>query len=101
MIRLQNINLTPPEDIQQLANNHAVAVNLRDTFPYPYKIEDATTFLDLATNGSLGNVFGIYENNTFVGCCSLIPQYDVYRINAEIGYGLENIIGAKDMPPKR
>lgn len=86
MIRLQNINLTPPEDIQQLANNHAIAVNLRDTFPYPYKIEDATAFLDLATNGSLGNVFGIYENNTFVGCCSLIPQYDVYRINAEIGY---------------
>lgn len=40
MIRLQNINLTPPED----------------------KIEDATTFLDLAINGSLGNVFGIYEN---------------------------------------
>lgn len=86
MIRLQNINLTPPEDIQQLANNHAIAVNLRETFPYPYKIEDATSFLDLATNGSLGNVFGIYKNNTFVGCCSLIPQYDVYRINAEIGY---------------
>ena len=54
MIRLQNINLNPPEDIQQLANTHAIAVNLRDTFPYPYKIEDATTFLDLATNGSLG-----------------------------------------------
>ena len=100
---LQNINLTPPEDIQQLANNLAIAVNLRDTFLYPYKIEDATTFLDLATNGSLGNVFGIYENNTFVGYCSLIPipQYDVYRISAEIGYGLENLIGAKDMPPKR
>ena len=57
MIRLQNINLTPPEDIEQLANNHAIAVNLRD--------------------------------NTFVGCCSLIPQYSVYRINAEIGYWVE------------
>jgi RimJ/RimL family protein N-acetyltransferase len=86
MIRLQNINLTPPEDIQQLANNHAIAVNLRDAFPHPYKIEDAVSFLELVANGSLGYVFGIYQNDIFVGCCSLIPQQDVYRINAEIGY---------------
>lgn len=86
MIQLQDIRRTPPEEIQQLANNHAIAVNLRDTFPYPYTIEDAITFLDLAVNGILGHVFGIYENNTFVGCCSLTQQRDVYRINAEIGY---------------
>lgn len=86
MIQLQDIRRTPLEEIQQLANNHAIAVNLRDTFPYPYTIEDAITFLDLAVNGILGHVFGIYENNTFVGCCSLIQQRDVYRINAEIGY---------------
>lgn len=43
MIRLQNINLTSPEAIQRLANNHAIAVNLRDAFPYPYTIEDAIT----------------------------------------------------------
>lgn len=72
--------------IQQLANNHAIAVNLRDAFPHPYTFDDAVTFLELAKNGSLGCVFGIYNNNTFIGCCSLIPQNDVYRINAEIGY---------------
>ena len=43
MIRLQNINLTSPEAIQRLANNHAIAVNLRDAIPYPYTIEDAIT----------------------------------------------------------
>ena len=43
MIRLQNINLTSTEAIQRLANNHAIAVNLRDAFPYPYTIEDALT----------------------------------------------------------
>lgn len=69
-----------------MANNHAIAVNLRDAFPYPYTVEDVVTYLDLATKGVLGHVFGIYDNNTFVGCCSLIPQNDVYRINAEIGY---------------
>lgn len=86
MIQLRNINKAAPEEIQKLANNHAIAVNLRDAFPYPYTVEDAVTYLELAANGVLGHVFGIYDNDTFVGCCSLIPQNDVYRINAEIGY---------------
>lgn len=86
MIQLQNINQTFPEEIQILANNYNIAKNLRDVFPYPYTIEAAISFLELAANGSLGYVFGIYEDDTFVGCCSLIPQNDVYRINAEIGY---------------
>lgn len=86
MIQLRNVNTATPEEIQKLANNHAIAVNLRDAFPYPYTVEDAVTFLELAANGVLGHVFGIYDNDTFVGCCSLIPQNDVYRINAEIGY---------------
>jgi len=80
------MNKAAPEEIQKLANNHAIAVNLRDAFPYPYTVEDAVTYLELAANGVLGHVFGIYDNDTFVGCCSLIPQNDVYRINAEIGY---------------
>ncbi|WP_165043390.1 GNAT family N-acetyltransferase [Dysgonomonas sp. ZJ709] len=86
MIRLQNIAKASSEDIQRLANNHAIAINLRDAFPHPYTIEDSVTFLELATNGMLGKVYGIYDGDTFVGCCSLIPQQDVYRINAEIGY---------------
>ncbi len=61
-------------------------MNLRDAFPYPYTLDDAVAFLELAKNGSLGHVFGIYDDNTFIGCCSLIPQNDVYHINAEIGY---------------
>lgn len=84
MTQLRNINKAAPEEIQKLANNHAIAVNLRDAFPYPYTVEDAVTYLELAANGVLGHVFGIYDNDTFVGCCSLIPQNDVYHINAEI-----------------
>lgn len=86
MIQLREISQTRPEEIQRLANNHAIAVNLRDTFPYPYTLEDAVTYLDLVVKGELGHVFGIYKDDTFVGCCSVIPQYDIYRINAEIGY---------------
>lgn len=86
MIRLQDTTQTTPEEIQRLANNHAIAINLRDAFPYPYTIEDAATFLELAANGALGKVYGVYDGDIFVGCCSLIPQQDIYRLNAEIGY---------------
>ena len=86
MIQLQDITQTSLEEIQRLANNHAIAINLRDAFPYPYTIEDAATFLELAANGALGKVYGVYDGDIFVGCCSLIPQQDVYRLNAEIGY---------------
>ena len=86
MILLQDTTQTTPEEIQRLANNHAIAINLRDAFPYPYTIEDAATFLELAANGALGKVYGVYDGDIFVGCCSLIPQQDIYRLNAEIGY---------------
>lgn len=86
MIRLQDTTQTTPEEIQRLANNHAIAINLREAFPYPYTIEDAATFLELAANGALGKVYGVYDGDIFVGCCSLIPQQDIYRLNAEIGY---------------
>lgn len=86
MVRLQSISLTDPEEIQELANNHAIAVNLRDVFSYPFTLQDAVALLIASENGSMGHVFGIYDDETFVGCCSLTPQYDVYSINAEIGY---------------
>lgn len=86
MVRLQSISLTSPEEIQQLANNPAIALNLRDVFPYPFTLKDAEELLVSAENGFMGDVFGIYDDQTFVGCCSVTPQSDVYRMNAEIGY---------------
>lgn len=86
MTELRDIRLVTPQEIQQLANNHAVAKNLRDIFPFPYTIENARCFQDLASKGAIGNVFAIYNGNVFVGVGSLVPKDDVYCINAEIGY---------------
>jgi len=86
MIELQDITSTKPQEIQFLANNHAIAKNLRDIFPFPYTLNDAHNFLELAASGKLGKVFGIYSQGNFVGVGSIIPQRDVYRLNAEIGY---------------
>lgn len=86
MVELRKIEHVSPHIICELANNYKIAINLRDIFPHPYTHDDAVAFIELAKTGALGYVFGIYAENEFVGCCSLIPQSDVYRINAEIGY---------------
>ncbi|TDO21266.1 GNAT family N-acetyltransferase [Pedobacter duraquae] len=86
MIELKTIQDISPKDIQQLANNYAVKKNLRDSFPFPYSIEDATSFLELVSAGQLGHVFAIVSNNKFIGVGSLIPQNNEHRFNAEIGY---------------
>lgn len=86
MIELRDIIQANPTEIQRLANNHAVAKNLRDAFPFPYTFEDAQHFLELASSDKLGKVFGIYHQDIFIGTGGLIPGQDVHRINAEIGY---------------
>ena len=50
------------------------------------KIEHVSPHIICELANSYKDVLGIYAENEFVGCCSLIPQSDVYRINAEIGY---------------
>ena len=63
MIQLQKIDRANPKIIQQLADNKAIALNLRHSFPHPYTLNDAVEFLELARNGSLGYIFGIYNDN--------------------------------------
>jgi ribosomal-protein-alanine N-acetyltransferase len=86
MIQLRDLNAVSPLKIQQLANNYAIAKNLRDFFPFPYTIEDAASFLELAPTGTFGHVFALFFDNDFIGIGSLIPQKGEHRINAEIGY---------------
>ena len=86
MIQLIDIGDISPKEIQHLANNYRIKKNLRDLFPFPYSIEDATTFLELVSNGVMGHVFAIVYNNDFIGIGSLIPQNYEHRGNAEIGY---------------
>jgi RimJ/RimL family protein N-acetyltransferase len=86
MITLRPVESINPHDLALQANNPAVARNLRDIFPHPYTIENARHFLGLARQKLVGHVFGIFENETFIGIGSIIPQTDIHRMNAEIGY---------------
>ena len=86
MIRLLNIQAVEPQEIQQLANNYAIAKNLRDSFPFPYSVQDAKRFLELAQAGMLGHEFGLFFNEDFIGVAGIFPQQHEHPINAEIGY---------------
>jgi ribosomal-protein-alanine N-acetyltransferase len=88
MVNLRNFNAVSPAALQQLANNPSIARNLRDVFPHPYTIADARFFLELVEHNKVGHVFAIYDRETFVGVGSIVPQADVYRHSAEIGYWL-------------
>lgn len=88
MVQLKDFSAVSPVALQQLANNSKIAKNLRDAFPHPYTINDAQAFLELVSQNRMGYVFAIYDDETFIGVGSVVPQADVYHNSAEIGYWL-------------
>lgn len=71
-----------------LANNERISRNLRDAFPFPYTIQDATNFVKLADSRDSGIIFAIDFDGLYVGNIRIVPGQDVYRQSAEIGYFL-------------
>ena len=87
-IRLQPLDRSVAPRMGELANNVRVWQQLRDMFPHPYSLADATTFIEIALEGQFGLVRGIWYGQEFAGTIGLVPQPDVYRRSAEIGYWL-------------
>ncbi len=74
--------------LASLANNKKVWGNVRDSFPHPYGIDDARSFIALGKNESPAMTFGIFYLEALCGVAGLVSQQDVYRMGAEIGYWL-------------
>ncbi len=73
--------------IVPLADNPNVSAGLRDAFPSPYRLEDASCFLKSATlPGS--TQFALVAADAVVGGIGWVPRTDVDRFTAEIGYWL-------------
>ncbi len=78
-----------PEDaprISLLSNNINIWKNVRDSFPFPYKLEDAQTFIQNCINQNPMVTFGIEYDGEIVGAIGFELQSDVYRLSAELGY---------------
>ncbi|KAI6770052.1 hypothetical protein HG530_004681 [Fusarium avenaceum] len=88
--------------LSQAANNKNIAVNMRNTFPSPYKLSDAENFLTNIACKPEGTSYpyhnGIFlKSNTpenpspepvFVGSVGVIPRNDIYFRVWEMGYWL-------------
>jgi len=80
-----------PDDAEALArnaNNRNVSRNIRDTFPYPYRLSDAREWIDFATRQSPETNFAIASDRELIGGIGITLQSDVNRHSAEIGYWL-------------
>lgn len=70
------------------ANNRSVWINVRDSFPHPYRQADARAWVRLAGSEGLNQVFAIDVNGFVAGAIGVRPRDDVYALTAEIGYWL-------------
>ena len=70
------------------ANNSKVSENLRDIFPFPYTQVDAEFFIKNIASATNNLILAIEVDGAAVGSIGIMPQTDVYRKNAELGYWL-------------
>jgi RimJ/RimL family protein N-acetyltransferase len=87
-IILRSLTTEDAPALAQLANNKKVWDNVRDILPHPYTIHDAVFFINLIKQENPQVSFAIEYDGTFCGMIGLVPQKDVYRKTAEIGYWL-------------
>ena len=85
-VRLRALRYSDRENLAELANNINIWNTLRDMFPHPYTIKDAENFVDMVKQQEPQVTFAIEYEFKFVGVIGIIPQPDVYRKSAEIGY---------------
>jgi [ribosomal protein S5]-alanine N-acetyltransferase len=69
------------------ANSREIWLNLRDQFPHPYTVEDATAWVELVSAENPPTHFAIVLQEA-VGGIGFTLQGDIARASAEIGYWL-------------
>jgi len=80
-----------PEDAESLAqhaNDRRIWLNMRDAFPHPYTMADATSFLGLAVAMHPRTWFAVAVDDRAVGGIGYTLHGDVERVGAEMGYWL-------------
>lgn len=76
------------QSLVENANNFNVSKNLRDSFPFPYALEDANDWIAFNLLKKQLTNFAVVVDGKAVGGVGLQPKEDVFRKNMEIGYWL-------------
>ena len=76
------------KSVAKYANNYSVSKFLRDSFPYPYKEENAAEWINFIRHSESDISFAITNNVEVIGAIGIVPKKDVHRFMAEIGFWL-------------
>lgn len=74
--------------IAKYANNKKIWMNLRDSFPHPYSLQDAECFISRVIERDPITIFAIATQTEAIGSIGLTIGSDVHRFTAELGYWL-------------
>ncbi len=86
---LREWRLSDSDSLARHADNIRIWNNLRDLFPNPYTRNDGIAFISHVTTKPRPAVdFAIDVGGEAIGGIGIVPQRDVERISAEIGYWL-------------
>ena len=98
--KIRSYRKSDKDSIIKYANNINVSRNLRDSFPFPYTKKDATDWLRTVCNQKIEMNFAIANGYELIGGIGLMPQSDVYKFSAEIGYWLAEPFWGKGITTK-
>ncbi|MDR1632355.1 MAG: GNAT family N-acetyltransferase [Dysgonamonadaceae bacterium] len=87
--KLREWRLSDVASLAENANNIHIWNNVRDYFPNPYSEEDGRQFIEMVlAKPAPATDRAIVIDGKAVGGMGIVPQTDVERISAEIGYWL-------------
>ena len=87
-ITLRSWNINDAEHLSLIANNKNIAKFMMNQFPHPYTLDNAKSFISMATQNEPRNILAIDLNGLAIGGIGIHLQHDVYEKNAELGYWL-------------
>lgn len=76
------------EAIVKHANNREVSKYMRDSFPYPYSKTNAVRWIDFVKKNYFTLSFALADETELIGGIGAMPQTDVHRFSAEVGFWL-------------
>lgn len=83
---LQAWRIKDAKRLASLANDTEVSRYLRDSFPYPYSLDDAIGFINFALKTNEALLLAITYKDEIVGGLSIVFKDDVSKYEAELGY---------------
>lgn len=89
--KIREFQTNDADAIVKHANDLEVSKYMRDSFPYPYTKVNAIQWIDFVKKNYSTLFFAIANETELIGGIGAMPQTDVHRFSAEIGFWLGKI----------